>query len=160
MKNIFFLTILIILLSIFTTKYGKTQSSDNYYVIKDSLKSYYNAHPDLIQEEDGGYKHFVRWQEFWKTRVDSYDSAYRGQIGNYAMAYDQYLRDKIIYESSPLISSDWHTVGPTEVPGQWNGLVSSVYVDLAADTTLHTIYIGTSSSGIWKTVDGGQLGIM
>ncbi len=132
------------------------QEGDNYYTLQKTMNDYYNTNPGLKDEEDGGYQQFIRWQEFWRYRVDCADTSLSGKFSNLRRAYDQY-RQSQSYLLSSINPSPWSYCGPVNVTtGQNNGLVSAVYVDTLSSPTLKTIYVGTNASGIWKTVDGGQ----
>ena len=155
-KNYMFITVLVIIMTIFYSKLGKAQSFDNYYVMVDSLESYFNSHPDLKQEDDGEYAQFIRWKMFWGDRVYGGDASKKGSFQLFKEAAKNYQDNINYYQRSTLIGSDWHCIGPNNLSNyNFRGLVSSVYVDTAADKNMNTIYIGTNASGIWKTTDGG-----
>ena len=66
MKNIYFIfSLLAILLNIVKFNHCQAQSSNNYYVIVDSLDKYFDANPALKIEDDGDYARFIRWKMFW-----------------------------------------------------------------------------------------------
>ncbi len=153
--NYMFITALVIIMTIFNSKLGKSQSSDNYYVIVDSLESYFNSHPDLKQEHDGEYAQFIRWKMFWGDRVYGGNPSKKGSFQLFRDAVKNYLDNRNYYQRSTIIGSDWHCLGPDHIPIPWRGLVSCIYVDTASDKNMNTIYIGTNASGIWKTTDGG-----
>jgi len=158
MKNIYrFISVMVLFMAIFFSKTAKTQSSDNYYKLVDSLETYFNAHPDLKQDTDGEYAQYIRSKIFWENRVYGGDSSKRGSFQLFREAVKNYVDNINFYQRSTLIGSDWHCLGPdNETDYPFRGLVSSVYVDTAADKNMNTIYIGTNASGIWKTTDGGQ----
>ncbi len=158
MKNLYmFLFLIVISITIFTRKSVIAQSSDNYYVIRDSLESYYGSHPSLKQEEDGEYAQYIRWKEFWKDRVYGGDQSEYGSFKLYETAVRDYVNTIGYYQRPTLIGSDWHCLGPDNVNNfPFRGKVMSVYVDTAVDRSMNTIYIGTEASGIWKTTDGGS----
>lgn len=144
-------------MTICTRKSVNAQNSDNYYVIRDSLESYYNSHPSLKQEVDGEYAQFIRWEEFWKDRVYGGDQSAYGSLRLFGTALKDYLNNISYFQRPTLIGSDWHCLGPDIVDTfQYRGKVMSVFVDTAIDHSMNTIYLGTEASGIWKTTDGGS----
>lgn len=146
-----------VLLVSITIKTGFSQQSDNFYIVMDSLESHFNAHPELKQEEDGSYVQYLRWKEFWKDRVYGDDSSRNGSFQHFRAAAKTFTDNIHYYNRSTIIGSDWHNMGPNSFTNyNFRGLISSVYVDTAADKNMNTIFIGTNSSGIWKTTDGGQ----
>ena len=150
-----FLALIVIPLITFTTLSGKAQNAGNYYLVVDSLETYYNAHPELKQDDDGDYSQFIRWKEFWRDRVYGGDASKKGSFQLFREAVKNYTDNINYYNRSTLIGSDWHCLGPENITVAKRGLVSSIYVDTAADPNMNTIFIGTDASGIWKTTDGG-----
>lgn len=133
-----------------------SQDTDNYYTIRDKWNTYYNSNPNLKLTEDGGYAHFLRWQEFWRTRVENGNTSENGSFSIYRNGIMNFYENKEYFTRSTNIYSDWHLLGPKISAIQNIGLVSAVYIDTISDNSMNTIYIGTNSSGIWKTIDGGQ----
>jgi len=145
------ISVILILLS----QSGSAQSQDNYYTICKELNSYYNSNPKLKAEEDGGYMEFLRWKEFWRNRVYNGDSLNKGKFSPYIAALTNSLKNRIASGNNNLFSV-WFPLGPDTITSSMcAGQVSALYVDTISDKTMNTIYIGTSSSGIWKTTDGG-----
>jgi len=119
------------------------------------MTSFYNTHPDLRDEPEGGYLQFVRWEEFWRNRVYGKDTTRYGSLDHWLLGIENFDQSRDQF-SSTSIGSSWEVLGPVGITYQRNGLVSAVYVDTITDNTMNTIYIGTNASGIWKTTDGGQ----
>jgi hypothetical protein len=81
MKKIYLFVLIILLGLVFLpTDHGSAQNSDNYYSIRDSLTTFYNANPSLKSEKEGNYLQFIRWQKFWGRRVYGGDSNKRGSF--------------------------------------------------------------------------------
>ncbi len=156
MKNIYFIfSLLAILLNIVKFNHCQAQSSNNYYVIVDSLDKYFDANPALKIEDDGDYARYIRWKMFWHDRVYGGDSTKRGSFQLFSAAVNEYRDHLGYFQRSTLIGSDWHCLGPDNFTASKRGLVSAIYIDSAADKNLNTIFIGTNASGIWKTTNGG-----
>jgi hypothetical protein len=135
-----------------------SQDQNNYYTICSNWEAYFNSNPDLKLAEDGGYAAFVRWKEFWRTRVNNGDLTQKGSFNLYRQALDDYSAHLSTYQRPTTVFSDWHSLGPRQqdILAQNIGQVCSIYVDTVSDKTMRTIYIGTNSSGIWRTTDGGR----
>jgi len=155
MKSITLFRNAILALLLIGSHFGLTQNEVNYYTVVDSLNAYYDANPALKTNPEGGYTQFLRWQEFWRNRVYGEDTTRQGSLDLWLEAIERYDLSQDLYSSSPIAAS-WNVLGPVGISGQWNGLVSAVYVDTISDETLNTIYIGTNASGIWKTTDSGE----
>ncbi|MEI7526783.1 MAG: hypothetical protein WCJ95_20710, partial [Mariniphaga sp.] len=154
--NVLLLTILFLVIITFS-KQVNAQDADNYYTICKKWNTYYDANSHLKTIEDGDYMQFLRWQEFWRTRVNNGNANDNGKFSLYKDAMASYLKNKLYFNrSTNLIYSDWHCLGPFQSQKQDIGLVSAIYVDTVNDKTYNTVYTGTNSSGIWKTIDGGQ----
>ncbi len=149
-------TITIFLLISAWGEFAYSQDSDNYYTVCNNWNTFYNANPDLKLSEGGGYTKFIRWQEFWRSRVMSGNPADNGSFSLYGNAMKHYYENKEYFTRSTNIFSDWQFLGPKTSAIQNIGQVSAVYVDTVSDKSMNTIYIGTNSSGIWRTMDGGH----
>ena len=132
------------------------QNQDNYYTICNKLDTFYLLNPKLKVEEEGGYHQYIRWKEFWKNRVYGKNQSSQGSFDISAQAWQQYQNEKEKYSKSTVIGSDWQNLGPKSLPYHNIGQVTSIYVDTVNDKSMNTIYVGASSSGIWKTYNGGQ----
>ncbi len=158
MKHFYSLIIVTAIVTLIASgKDACAQQTDNYYSIRDNWNAFFNSHPELKSEKDGEYQQFIRWQEFWRYRVDNTDSALSGNLSNLSNAYNHYYQSQS-YQNSSVNPSPWSFCGPLNVSGQHNGLVSAIYVDTLSSgyPDYRTIYAGTNASGIWKTTDGGQ----
>jgi hypothetical protein len=136
--------------------YCNCQTADNYYKQCEAWDAYFNSHKELITEEDGDYMQYLRWKEFWRTRINNGNTIQNGNFSIYRDAINGYMNEKSYYNrKTDRIYSDWHCLGPLTSSYQDKGLISAIYVDTVNDKTLNTIYVGTNSSGIWRTTDGG-----
>ncbi len=128
----------------------------NFYSIRDGWNSYYQQYPGIMFEKGAGYKDFKRWECFWLDRTYSTDTSRSGDFTQYREAMNDYKKNKGHYDDASLLAPNWRFAGPTGVDKQVHGLVNAVYVDTVNDKSYNTIYVGTNSSGIWKTTDGGN----
>lgn len=135
---------------------GFSQPADNYYSIKNKMQLYFDAHPDLKNSDDGEYASFQRWCSIWKNRVDGFDQYSSGSFNVARQGWQQYRANKDQFSSSVVTGVDWKCLGPKSLSNQSLGLVLSIYVDTINDKSRNTIYLGSGTSGIWKTTDGGQ----
>ncbi len=44
----------------------------NFYEVENYAKSYFEANPSLITEEDGIYTEYERWHMFWSSRISNF----------------------------------------------------------------------------------------
>jgi len=141
---------------IFVYTESLAQDRLNFYSIRDGWNSYYQQHPEIMFEKGAGYKDFKRWERFWLDRTYGSDTARIGDFTQYREAMIEYKKNKGHYDDASILAPNWRFSGPTGVDQQVHGLVNAVYVDTVNDESYHTIYVGTNSSGIWKTTDGGN----
>ena len=134
---------------------GVTQTQENYFDNASNWEQYYSQHPELTNPPSHEFKEYLRWRAFWDTRSQCMDTTYAGTQRLVASIIDQYTADIDYHQRSTFVASNWKPVGPVNLENQTNGLVQAVYVDTVSDKSHKTIYIGSNSGGIWKTVDGG-----
>ncbi|HPS74282.1 MAG TPA: hypothetical protein PLD52_08305, partial [Bacteroidales bacterium] len=132
-----------------------SQSEDSFRESVNNWDNYYSQHPDLTNPPSHEYKIYMRWKEFWRNRIYCVDSAISSKPEVIQTALSYYLKNLEYYNRASIIGSDWRLIGPYYPSSQRNGLVSAVWVDTVGDPQLNTIYIGTNSSGIFKTTNGG-----
>ena len=60
----------------------------NFYEIEQEVREYFEVNSTLKTTQGSGYKDFVRWREFWKDRVDIFQSMKSGSF--------QYAADAMI----------------------------------------------------------------
>ena len=158
MKNLTpkFITILfLIILFIGLHQSGVSQTQENYFDAVQQWDNYYDQHPELKSPLSHEYKIYMRWMEFWRNRIVSSDSPLSGNPQVIQQALNSYLQNFDYYDQASTLGADWKPIGPYYPIAQKNGLVSAVWVDTIGDPTFNTIYIGTNSSGVWKTTNGG-----
>ena len=157
MKNHFYsFTVLLLFTFVVQVSKATAQQSDNYYTIRDSWISYFNANPQLMADtnEDGEYQEFMRWSNFWQNRVDHSNPALTGKLYNLKNAFSSY--NQSIANLPPNVNPNpWSYCGPVNQVKQHNALISAIWVDTISDKHQKIIYAGTDASGIWKTTDGG-----
>lgn len=134
---------------------GSSQNTDSFYETVANWDAYYNQHPELTTPASHEYKIYMRWKTFLQNRIYCMDSTISGKPAVIQAAMNNYLNNVDYYNRAGINGSDWKLVGPFYPSEQKNGLVSAVWVDTVGDPSLNTIYIGTNSSGIFKTTNGG-----
>jgi len=159
MKKSFIFRFINLILFIFISRIGFAQISDNYYSICNKWDSIFQT--QTISADSSGeseYTDYLRWKFFWKDRVYSSDTLKDGSFALIMDALDRYNNNYNYYHRATNQYSNWKFLGPQGFNSskQIAGLVSAVYVDTINDTTMRTIYVGTNTSGIWKTEDGGS----
>ncbi|MBL7138920.1 MAG: hypothetical protein ISS17_09105 [Bacteroidales bacterium] len=157
MKSLLYSTAFILIATMFClivpSVTGQTQ--DNYFNDAEGWSAYYKQHPELTDPPSHEYKNYLRWRAFWDSRAQCMDTSLMGKQQLISSIQNQYAADIDYYNRSTIIASNWKPLGPVNLEYQTNGLVQSVYVDTVSDKSEKTIYIGSNSGGIWKTVDGG-----
>lgn len=123
----------------------------NYYEIKSQMEDYIKRNSfttEEVEADDELFSKAARWVNFWEGRVSNSSD----QIGN----PHAYVNGLVGYSQVALNfcgsnnNSDWDLIGPTIRPYTDMGVVTAV----ARHNSNHDIiYLGTGSSGIWKTTN-------
>jgi hypothetical protein len=124
----------------------------NYY----DILAAYTSEQDSFQAdttEDSEANEFARFRWFWEPRVINGNDIDAGQLGNYGNKLSQYFENELCTQNAN--PSGWELLGPKAYSEQWMGAVTAILAD-PNENPLLTIYAGTTSSGLWKTTDGGQ----
>lgn len=130
---------------------SQTDKKSNFHTLSNNLDS--NA--DSLFDSRKGSKPLRRWQNFWKSRIDS-----NGFIPNsfdILNEYNQLLLTK--NKPLPLSNGKWIEVGPREPQSGINKLVSgSGRINCIAfhPSKPEEIWAGSASGGLWKSQDKGS----
>ncbi len=137
---------------------GFSQGTQKFQKICEQWDTFYKANPGLMDSAESEYSGYERWKYFWQDRTCLTDSLNHSSFGSINEALESYLNNYGYFHRSTNQYSNWKFVGPQGIDRsrQIVGLISAIYVDTVTDKTMNTIFIGTNSAGIWKTVDGGD----
>lgn len=128
----------------------------NFYSIINNAESYFGTNGyDTVPGH--GYKSYVRWKDFWQSRVGNVTNI--GSFQSIFFAHSQLMGD--INSNSictgGTFNEDWQYVGHTSTSshsgGTGQGIVIKIFVDQNNDPTLNTIYIGSQKGGLWRTTN-------
>ena len=136
----------------------------NYFEIlktkKEELKSYDLSNINDLKE----YKHFNRWAEYWRLRVNA-DGSFPDENLAYYNAGILDAEGKIIQnENRARVSTEtWTNIGAQEVPNangysnfpQMGRLSAFLRIKHPTDTAQDVLFVGAPNGGIWKSTDGG-----
>ncbi len=126
----------------------KSKSTFNEMAI--SVESYYDSIPN--GRNDHSYKKWARW-----ANCMSYYTDESGRLGDIdkknIVAYKNFKTRSGIRASA----GDWQSIGPTQVNHPLGTAIGIGRADRIGfhPTNINIIYVGTSSGGLWKTIDGG-----
>ncbi len=140
------------------------QPNANFFNITNSVDSFYSVYPLLKAEEedddentnaDLNYSNYLRWENFWRNRVQVDSSLHAGTFITPLQNYRQTFSNSAIYSchqngSGGSLNSNWTELGPFSMPCQNMGAIFNLAFD-PTDISHNTLYAGTWSSGIWKT---------
>lgn len=101
-----------------------------------------------IRKKAHGWKQFKRWEWYWEQRVDPTTGSFPQK-----RAADFYSEQPKT-DGSRAATGNWTCMGPTTSPGGYFGLGRLNCVAFRPDDN-NTIYTGSPSGGLWKTIDGG-----
>lgn len=129
------------------------QPGADYYKIRDSAFKYFDEHPQIPDSTEGNantIQNFMRWDYFWRNRVDSAGLEKKGRFTNAQRAMYQHINNLPGTCNSGNVTANWTSLGPSSLSTQELGRVETMCFD-PSDATNNTLYIGTRASGIWKT---------
>lgn len=121
----------------------------------ETQKAFYTYWEGREITKGSGHKQFLRWEAKMEGKVDA-NGNIKKNIDLYN-AYTSYQNQKALKRAST--AGNWTQMGPFNPPplanGQPRGLgrIASIAFD---PTDANTMYTGTPSGGIWKTIDGGN----
>jgi photosystem II stability/assembly factor-like uncharacterized protein len=127
-------------------------NTKNYKGIEKMLKKNENI---LKNADKRDQKEYNRWSWFWRTRVDS--SGWLDKFNEELNKIDFENEPTTTLKSAPVLS--WDLLGPSTRPTNMNhnhigiGRITSLWIN-PIDTSF--ILAASSSSGIWKTTNGGN----
>jgi len=125
----------------------------DYYKIRDSAYKYFEEHaqiPDSTEGNSNTIQNFMRWDYFWRNRVDSAGLEKKGKFSNAQRALYSHINNLPGTCASGNVTANWTSLGPNNLSTQELGRVETMCFD-PSDATNNTLYIGTRASGIWKT---------
>ncbi|MEM9919820.1 MAG: hypothetical protein AAF990_17120 [Bacteroidota bacterium] len=129
----------------------------DYFRYKKQLEAQIERKEGRDTTKDDDNEHFMRWDYFWKDRVDRY-----GDMREYPkkMAQRSFNRqgktDEQLYACENgcgdcCFPSAWQNIGP-EVTRQNMGKVHALWINPADEQHI----LAGAEAGLWKTIDGGQ----
>lgn len=125
------------------------QQSKTFFEIRDEMNHYYENQP-IDFDEDADWKKFKRWEAFVEQRT--YPT---GKFENPRATWEAYQQERKKMSASGVLKSggdksggSWSYLGA----GNFAGRVNCVVID-PNDT--NTYWLGGSTSGVWKTSNGG-----
>ncbi|MFA5417038.1 MAG: PKD domain-containing protein [Bacteroidales bacterium] len=123
----------------------------NFYDVQQEANLWFESHK---KGKGSGYKQFKRWEYLTEQRV--YPS---GDRLNHPQLWDEITRFNEKYPATEKSSrSNWSTLGPVtsaNVTGHWSPGIGRINVIALEPGNDQTIYIGSPSGGLWKTVNEG-----
>ncbi|QOD59392.1 T9SS type A sorting domain-containing protein [Polaribacter haliotis] len=136
----------------------------NYFSIvaqkKQELKSYDLSNINDLKE----YKHFNRWKEYWRIRVNA-DGTFPNENTAFFSAAILTKDGKIKTSkyAAKSTAEPWNNIGTNDVPDsngypnfpQMGRLTSFLRIRHATDPTKDVLFVGAPNGGVWKSTDGG-----
>ena len=156
MRNLFYLFISLISISLYSQEWKEMANNNNYnfYEVVDEAERYFEGREKL--KKGSGWKHYKRWA--YENEPKFYPSGVRDSIDPYftSKEFKKFLSNQ---QKSSTINNSWAELGPyyiEEVTGHYAvglGRVEAFYVDPIDE---ERIFLGSRSGGFWKTTNGGE----
>lgn len=146
-------------------KLESKKANANYFDIL-KLKKQEIASYDLTKLNDlKEYKHFNRWAEYWRLRVDA-NGAFTDENLAFYNAGILNSSGKLNTNNSEAKSTSaetWANIGTKDVPNsngypnfpQMGRLNAFLRIAHPSDTNLDVLFVGAPNGGVWKSTDGG-----
>lgn len=142
--------ILIITYSISLGQPGPSAPQEETY---EEIEAVYDAYLNSLPDDSINHqaKTYMRFKAFWSDRVGNGDGNTKGSFSSYFKA----MIDYEIYNCDGLSENqnEWELLGPVNYQFHAMGIVKSVWMH---PTNHDTIFAGTRSSGLWRSIDGGN----
>ncbi|MGB0892421.1 MAG: T9SS type A sorting domain-containing protein [Flavobacteriaceae bacterium] len=139
----------------------------NYFTIVEKKKQEIASY-DLKDLNDlKEYKHFNRWKEYWRIRVNadgSFPSENLAYFNAGILTADGKLNANFNQNAKSSLSQEsWTNVGAQDVPNtngysnfpQMGRLNCFLRIKHPSDRTQDVLFVGAPNGGIWKSTDGG-----
>ncbi len=97
-----------------------------------------------------GWKQFLRWENFWNSRVNPVTSAFPNT--SVAEQYQKYLKKYPNLKSS---SGNWSSMGTSSSEGGYAG-IGRIATIAFHPTNNNTFWLGAPAGGLWGTTNGGS----
>ena len=122
--------------------------------VQQRANAYFEAHPEMDSLNPLEKMAFKRWEYFWRNRANIDNASQPGKLTDVLNAMSNPSQLSFQQDlSTILIPSKWNLISPVEFETQNLGTVTAIWVNPANN---NTILIGTETSGLWKTTDGGN----
>jgi photosystem II stability/assembly factor-like uncharacterized protein len=130
----------------------------NYFLSRKAFNAYFKNRD--IKEKGNGFKAYMRWDHFYKTRIDA-----TGKIPDPTITYIEYEKQTKGNVSNQKLSGTnvinqipgtWSYVGPTNgIPTSGGGAGRLTFVEYHPSNP-NIIYVGAPAGGLWVTTNGGS----
>jgi len=111
-------------------------------------------------------KHFLRWKNYWKDKVDVNGNFPSTSLGYYNAGLLD-IKGKTVGSQQALSKKStqiWVNVGPQDLPDangypnypQLGRLNCFLRIKHATDRSKDILFVGAPNGGIWKSIDGGE----
>ena len=122
-------------------------------VVQQRANSYFAAHPEMDSINPLEKMAFKRWEDFWRNRANINGNSQPGKLTDVLNAmYNNSLYSYQQDLTAITLPSKWMLISPDELETQNLGTVTAIWSD---PNNEKFILIGTETSGLWKTTDGG-----
>ncbi len=132
----------------------KSNTELNFYDYQKAVDKYLS---ERSNRQVKGLKQYRRWEWFWDARLYPH-----GNFPDAFHSYNEWLKmDKSFHEVKATDqNADWVSYSPATVPGSSDELQTTGMGRINClefhPTDTNTLWIGSSSGGVWKTMDNGQ----
>ena len=123
-------------------------------VVQQRANSFFAAHPEMDSLNPLEKQAFKRWEDFWRNRANIDGASVPGTLTEVLNAMSDSVQLSFQQDLNAIVSpSKWKLISPVEFETQNLGTVTAIWVKPG---DINYILIGTETSGLWKTTDGGQ----
>jgi hypothetical protein len=139
-------------------------SHDFYKIKEDQIQYWREFEIENPGKKKNGWKQYKRWEWFWENRLNEDGNLPNSNILHNEMLKFDRANKNILNDKTQGISdiNHWHYIGPDSIPnpgyyamGRVNLVRTRSVIDNEGKRHL-IIYAGTSSSGLWRSIDTGK----
>ncbi len=118
-------------------------------------EAYFAERPELLEEHDGAWQKFKRWEWFWESRTLASDGAFPAADHNYQawVAFVEKNGESILAASS---AAAWQPLGPNRLDAKTADGLGRLNMIAFHPSDPNTFWVGAPAGGLWKTTNFGQ----
>ena len=123
--------------------------------IQKTAKQYWKDHPELLEEHDGSYSKYQRWEWFWEQRTYGSDK-FPANDHNYKAWAAFVEKNGDLLAKTASSTGQWQPLGPNRLDAKTSDGLGRLNCIAFHPADPNTFWVGSPAGGLWKTTNFGQ----